>query len=63
MELSLGDIRRAEIRAMTSIMGHRTAIRISIWKVICRFATSEVSRVTMDALVNLSMLLKLNFWT
>ena len=49
--------------AKTSIIGQRTAMRIIIWKVICRLATSEVSRVTMEALENLSMLEKLNFWT
>ena len=55
--------RRAEIRARVSIMGQRIAMRIIIWKVICRLATSEVRRVTMDAEENLSMLLKLNCWT
>ena len=38
-------------------------IRIIIWKVICRLATSEVRRVTMEAEENLSMLEKLKRWT
>ena len=53
----------AETKAKISIMGLRTAMRISIWKVICRFATSEVSRVTMEAVENLSILEKLKFCT
>ena len=44
-----GLIRWAEMKARTSIMGQRIAMRIIIWKVICRLATSEGSRVTMDA--------------
>lgn len=39
------------------------AIRIIIWKVFCRVATSEVSRVTMEAVENLSMLEKLKSCT
>ena len=53
----------ADTRARISIMGQRMAIRIIIWKVICRFATSEVRRVTMEAVENLSMLRKLKLWT
>ena len=53
----------AETSARISIMGQRMAMRIIIWKVFCRVATSEVSRVTMDAVENLSMLEKLKSCT
>ena len=60
---SSGEIRRAEISARTSIMGQRMAMRMDIWKVICRLATSDVNRVTMEADENLSMLEKPNCCT
>ena len=53
----------AETMARISIMGQRIAMRISIWKVICKLATSEVRRVTMEAVENLSMLAKLKSCT
>ena len=61
--LSLVLMRMAENMARISIMGLRKAMRIIIWKVICRFATSDVSRVTMDAVENRSMFEKLKFCT
>ena len=45
----------AETSARISIMGQRMATRIIIWKVFCRVATSEVSRVTMDAVENVAL--------
>ena len=62
-KLSFALMRMAETSASTSIMGQRMAMRIIIWKAIWMFATSEVSRVTMEAVENLSMLEKLNSWT
>ena len=56
-------MRREDTMARISIMGHRIAMRMHIWKAICRFATSEVSRVTMEAEENLSMLAKLKSCT
>ena len=53
----------AETSARISIMGQRMAIRIIIWKVFCNVATSEVSRVTMEAVENLSILEKLKSCT
>jgi hypothetical protein len=44
--------------ARITIIGQRMAIRMSIWKHIWILATSEVSRVMMDAVENLSMLAK-----
>ena len=55
---SRGLIPIAITRAITSIIGQRMAIRIIIWKVICRLATSVVSRVMMEEVENLSMLEK-----
>ena len=53
----------AETSARISVMGQRMAIRIIIWKVFCNVATSEVSRVTMEAVENLSILEKLKSCT
>ena len=61
--LSLGLMRMEETMARISIMGHRMAIRIIIWKAIWMLATSEVSRVTMEAEENLSILEKLKSCT
>ena len=61
--LSFTLMRMAEISASTSIIGQRMAMRIIIWKAIWILATSEVSRVTMEAVENLSMLEKLNSCT
>ena len=55
---SRGLMPMAIMRAMISIMGQRMAIRIIIWKVICKLATSVVSRVTMEEVENLSILEK-----
>ena len=49
--------------ARISIMGQRIAMRIIIWKHICRLAESEVIRVMMEAVENLSMLAKSKFCT
>ena len=61
--LSSGDRRKAMISAMISITTQRMVMRMTIWKVICSCATSEVKRVTMEEEENLSMLLKLKFCT
>ena len=51
-------MRNAITSAITTITGVRKIIRMDIWKVICRLATSEVRRVTMEAEENLSILEK-----
>ena len=48
----------AIIRANTSIIGHRTAVRIIIMNAICTLETSVVIRVTRLDVENLSMLEK-----
>ena len=52
---SCASIENAATREKTIISGLRTAMRMIIWYVFCRFVTSVVRRVTMLAVENLSM--------
>ena len=54
---------RAMTRAVISITGARTSIRMPIIRVICTDETSFVSRVIRDAVENRSMLAKENLCT
>ena len=56
--LSLALIRNAMTKAITSITGVRKIMRMHIWNVICKVATSEVRRVTIEEVENLSILEK-----
>ena len=49
---------RAITRAITNMMGERTAMRTSIITTDCTWFTSVVRRVTREAVENLSMFLK-----
>lgn len=49
--------------AEISMMGDRTATRITIWKAICTLVTSVVIRVMILGVENLSMLENAKFCT
>ena len=63
IRLNLVLMMSAMTRAVTSITGARTSIRIPIISVICRLLTSLVSRVMRDAVEKCSILAKENFCT